>query len=67
MSGPDIEYSWRDGRLQARSLRALNAVGGAVARAGLSLPSLAPDAIVEAARKRAGGDELGGDSYREPL
>lgn len=67
MSGPDIEYSWRDGRLRAWPLRALNAVGGAAARAGLPLPSLAPDAIVEAARKRAGGDELGDDSYREPL
>ena len=30
MSEPDIEYSWRDGRLRAWPLRALNAVGGAI-------------------------------------
>ena len=36
-------------------------------RTGLELPSLTSEAIVRAARKRAGCDDLGGESFREPL
>lgn len=61
------EVTFRDAELRSPLLRALNAGGGLLARAGARLPSLEPDAIVAAARARVGSDELGGDSFREPL
>jgi len=60
-------YTFRDAELRSRVLRTLDGAGGALARVGLELPALTPDAIVRAARKRAGGSDEGGDSYREPL
>jgi len=60
------EYTFRDGRVKAPVLRALNAVGRALEGVGMK-PSLEPDALVEAAVKAAGEDDFGGDSYREPL
>lgn len=61
-----VEYTFRDGRLKAPPLRALNAIGRVADRLGWR-PALEPDALVAEARKRAGDDDLGGDSYREPL
>lgn len=63
----DAVYTFRDAELRSLPLRALNAVGGVLGRAGAALPSLTADAVVGAARKRAGDDDLGNDSYREPL
>jgi len=61
------EYGFRDADLNSALLRALNRAGSGLARAGLELPSLTSEAIVRAARKRAGGWNLGGESFREPL
>lgn len=60
-------YSFRDAELASRLLRALNRIGSVLERAGLELPSLTSEAVVRAARKRAGCDDLGGESFREPL
>ena len=60
-------YTFRDGGLNSRLLRGLNLAGGALAGLGLSRPRLDPDAIVEAAIRRAGSAELGSGSFREPL
>lgn len=65
MSAADVTF--RDAELRSPALRALNAAARLLARAGARLPSLAPDAIVAAARARVGSDDLGGASYREPL
>jgi len=62
-----LEYTWRDSELRSPPLRALNAVGAGLARVGLDLPSLSPSSVIAAAAKAAGSDDLGGDSYREPL
>jgi hypothetical protein len=61
------EYSFRDASLRSPILRALNVAGGALERVGVRWPPLDPDGIVASARKQAGSDDLGGDSYREPL
>ena len=60
-------YSFRDAKLTSKPLRALNWVGRGLSAAGLDLPSLSVDAIVTAASRKAGEQDLGGDSYREPL
>jgi hypothetical protein len=59
-------YTWRDGELKSPVLRALN-VGGRLLAAVGRRPSLDPDDLVAAAIKQAGSDDLGSDSYREPL
>ena len=61
------EYGFRDAELRSPLLRVLNAGGGLLARLGARLPSLEPEAIAAAARARLGSDDLGGDSFREPL
>jgi len=61
------EFGFRDAELRSRLLRALNVGGGLLARFGTRLPSLAPEAIVAAAQVRVGSQDLGGDSFREPL
>ncbi len=61
------EFTWRDSELSSPPLKALNAVGNAVKRLGRDVPSLSPAAVVKAATKQAGWDDLGSDSYREPL
>jgi hypothetical protein len=63
----DISYTWRDSELQAKPLRALNAVGARLSRFGVDLPALKPSSIVAAAVKAAGSSDLGSDSYKEPL
>jgi hypothetical protein len=63
----DIDYTWRDSELRSAPLRALNKVGEGLARLGLSLPSLTPSSVVASATKLAGSDDLGTDTYREPL
>ena len=60
------EVTWRDGGVHSRLLRALNAAGRVAAAVGLEV-RLDPDAVVAAACRQAGSDDLGGDSYREPL
>lgn len=68
-AGPDGElaYTFRDAELRSRPLRAVNAVGARLRRAGIDRPSLSVDAVVSAATKQAGSEELGSDSYLEPL
>jgi hypothetical protein len=61
------EYTWRDSELRSRPLLALNGVGAGLARLGLDLPSLEPSSVVASAVKAAGSNDLGSDSYREPL
>jgi hypothetical protein len=63
----DIAYTWRDSELKVKPLRALNSVGAQLSRIGVTLPSLTPSSIVAAAVKKARSDDLGSDSYREPL
>jgi Sulfotransferase family len=63
----DVTYTWRDSELHFMPLRALNGVGAQLSRFGVVRPSLTPASIVAAARKTAGSDDLGSDSYREPL
>jgi hypothetical protein len=62
-----VEYTWRDSELRSRPLLALNAAGSRLARLGLELPSLDPDSVVASAANAAGSDDLGSDSFREPL
>jgi hypothetical protein len=62
-----VEYTWRDSELRSRPLVALNAAGARLARWGLELPSLAPASVEASAAKAAGSDDLGSDSFREPL
>jgi len=59
-------YTFHDGKLTSPALRALNALGGGLEKAGF-LPSLDPDKLVASAIAKAGSDDLGSDSYREPL
>jgi hypothetical protein len=62
-----VEYTWRDSELRSRPVRALNWTGAQVARFGPELPSLSPSSVITAAAKKAGSDDFGSDSYREPL
>ncbi len=66
------DVTYRDATLRSRPLRAVNALGARLARAGTQIPSLSPDKVVSAALRRADVDaamlaDLGSDSYREPL
>ena len=69
MSGPTgvDGYTWRDSELTSPPIRALNAVGARLGRAGFERPRLTADAVAAAAAKAAGSDDFGSDSYREPL
>jgi len=62
-----VEYTWRDSELRSPPLRAFNAAGSALRKAGLDRPRLTPESVVTAAIKQAGSDDFGTDSYREPL
>ncbi len=66
------DVTYRDATLRSRPLKAVNALGARLARAGAQIPSLSPDKVVAAALKAADVDapmlaDLGSDSYREPL
>lgn len=61
------EYTWRDSELRSRPVRAFNAVGAGLARLGFDRPALTPESVVAAAKKAAGSDDFGSDSYAEPL
>jgi hypothetical protein len=61
------DYTWRDSELSSPPLKVLNAVGDTIKRLGKEVPSLAPASVVKAAVKQAGSDDLGSDSFREPL
>jgi hypothetical protein len=65
MSAPS--YTFRDAELRSLALRTLNRAGRGLAALGLNPPSLSIDSIVAAAQRKAGEQDLGGDSYREPL
>ena len=60
-------YTFRDAEIQSPALRGLNWAGAGLARVGLEVPSLASEAIIRTAQKRAGCRDLGGESFREPL
>lgn len=62
-----VEYTYRDAGLRSRPLLLLNRVGARLQALGVDRPGLSADAVVAAARKKAGRDDLGSDSYREPL
>ena len=65
--GASRDVTWRDAGLRAKPLRALNVVGAGLRGLGLDLPSLDPDSIARAARRRAGLDDFGGPGWREAL
>lgn len=48
-------------------IRALNGVGGLLARGGLSFPSLDEDTLIARARRDTGLDDFGDDWFRTPL
>lgn len=60
-------YTFRDGGVDSRLLRALNGVGAAGEAIGFRPNRFEPDAIVEAAIRAGGSSDLGPESYREPL
>ena len=60
-------FGFRDAELRSLRFRALNRMGELSVRAGRPLPSLDPESIVAAAQKRAGSNDMGSDSYVEPL
>lgn len=62
-----VDYTFRDSDLRSRPLRAVNWVGASLQRAGIDRPSLSADQVVAAAINAAGSDDLGSNSYREPL
>ena len=51
---------------QPRAVRVINTAGGLASRLGLS-PSLDEGGLVDAARKRTGLEDLGGDGFRQGL
>ncbi len=61
------DVTFRDAELQSRPLKVVNRVGATLRRAGINRPALTPAAIVAKARKQAGSDDLGSDSYRAGL
>lgn len=67
MAESDRSFTFRDGELRSPALRALNRVGALLSRTRVWRPSLDPDGLVAAARARAGSEDLGSESYREPL
>ena len=60
------EYTFRDGRVIAPVLRAMNGAGHVLEAFG-GEAVLELEALVDAAIKEAGSSDFGGDSYREPL
>ncbi len=65
MSEPDVTF--RDAGLHSNLLRGLNLLGAGLRPLGFELPSLEPDSIVRAAKKRAGSDDFGGTGWEEAL
>jgi hypothetical protein len=65
--GGPFDYTWRDAELTSPPLRAMNRIGNGMARLGVALPSLAASSVTRAAARKAGSDDFGSDSYREPL
>jgi len=61
------DVTFRDAELRSPPLKLLNRLGRLPARVGRNVPSLDPASVVAAACKRAGSDDLGSDSYLEPL
>ncbi len=60
-------HTFRDAGVHSAPLRALNRVGEQVARLGFRPPSLEPESLIAAARRKTGLSDFGEDTYREPL
>ena len=60
-------YRFQDAQLRSKPLRALNWAGRRLRTLGLEKPSLSIESITRAAIRKAGSEDLGGDSYLEPL
>ena len=58
--------SMTQGAMRA-AIRATNAVGSMLSRAGLSTVSLEEQSVLDAARRAARLEDFGGDGFREPL
>jgi hypothetical protein len=58
------EFTFRDARPRSARVLALNTLGRC---SGFPWSRIEPDAIVRSARRASGLDDLGDDSYREPL
>jgi hypothetical protein len=66
MSDP-AAFTFRDAEVRSLPLRVANRLGRGLEALGLEVPSLEPKSIVRAAQRRAGENDTGGDSFREPL
>jgi hypothetical protein len=66
-AGGGAVYTWRDSELRSPPLRAFNAIGRGLRRAGLDRPALTAQSVTDSAIKAAGHADFGSDSYREPL
>ncbi len=60
-------YTYRDAGLHSRLLRVFNGAGEVLARLGQRRPSLSPECILEAARRKTGLSDFGDDAFREAL
>ncbi len=61
------DFTFRDAKLNSPPLKFLNRVGTLSTRAGFEIGALNAESIVAAACKQARSDDLGSDSYLEPL
>jgi hypothetical protein len=61
------DFTFRDAGLHSRVLRAGNRLAGAFEGAVRKRLSFAPDALLDAARRKTGLDDFGKDTLREPL
>src|ERR1019366_6125009 len=59
--------TWRESELRSAPLPAPNQGGEGLARPGVGLPSLPPPPAGAGGRQLGGSDDLGTDTYREPL
>lgn len=67
MSASARDYTFRDAGLHSRPLRVLNRAGELLHSLGLERPTLTPEAILSAARRKSGLDDFGEDTLDEPL
>lgn len=62
---PEVDF--HDAGLHSRALRAVNRAGAALRALGQERPSLAPERLLRAARRRTGLEDFGDDTLSEPL
>ena len=60
-------YTFRDSGVKPLALRLLNRTGAPLSHADPPRPRLDPERIRAAAAKRAGTEDFGGESFRDPL